>query len=82
MTSGEESDADGYHINVDGWGLVPIGANDSVVISNLTPRDWKIELTGVPENCWVNEGKRRTVHITAARLTRATFAAARPGQNA
>ena len=64
VTTGDDIDADGYTLNVDGNNGGAIGVNDVVVIPDLTPGTYSIGLSGVAANCAVQNNPRDVV-VTA-----------------
>jgi len=64
VTTGDDIDADGYTLNVDGNNGGAIGVNDVVVIPDLTPGTYSIGLSGVAANCAV-QNNPRDVDVTA-----------------
>lgn len=73
-TTGEDLDADGYSLTVDGGTPEAIG-NDAVVTkSNLAPGDHQVELSGVASNCTVAGDNPRTVAVASGATAQTTFA--------
>jgi len=72
-TSGDEPDADGYTVSVDGGTGEAIGVNGSVTLSSQAPGDHSVELSGVAANCTVAGDNPRTVAVTAGNTTTTTF---------
>jgi hypothetical protein len=64
VTTGDDVDADGYTLTVDGAAGSAIGANDQVVIPSLTAGTYSIGLSGIAANCAV-QNNPRDVAVTA-----------------
>jgi hypothetical protein len=64
VTTGDDIDADGYTLSVDGNNGGAIGVNAVVVIPDLTPGTYSIGLNGVAANCAV-QNNPRDVDVTA-----------------
>jgi probable HAF family extracellular repeat protein len=63
-TSGADPDADGYALVLDGGASQPIGVNGVLEISTLASGDHSVGLTGLAENCAVQEDNPRVVTLT------------------
>jgi len=64
VTTGDDIDADGYTLSVDGNNGGAIGVNAVVIIPDLTPGTYSIGLNGVAANCAVQNNPRDVV-VTA-----------------
>jgi hypothetical protein len=64
VTTGDDIDADGYTLSVDGNNAGAIGVNAVVVIPDLTPGTYSVGLSGVATNCAV-QNNPRDVDVTA-----------------
>ena len=64
VTTGDDIDADGYTLSVDGNNGGAIGVNAVVIIPDLTPGTYSIGLSGVAANCAV-QNNPRDVDVTA-----------------
>ena len=64
VTTGDDIDADGYTLSVDGNNGGAIGVNAVVVIPDLTPGTYSVGLTGIATNCAV-QNNPRDVDVTA-----------------
>ncbi len=64
VTTGDDIDADGYTLTVDGVDEAAIGVNAVAVIPNLTPGTYSIGLGGVAFNCQTANNPRDVV-VTA-----------------
>jgi len=64
VTTGDDIDADGYTLSVDGNNGGAIGVNAVVVVPDLTPGTYSIGLNGVAANCAV-QNNPRDVDVTA-----------------
>ncbi len=81
VTTGDDIDADGYTLTVDGVDEAAIGVNAVVIIPDLTAGTYSIGLGGVAANC-VDQNNPRDVVVTAG-LTEDTqfdLACAAPNQ--
>jgi hypothetical protein len=73
-TSGTNTDADGYTIQIDSEQPAAIGSAATVQFSDLTVGDHTILLAGLASNCTVTGENPRTVIIIADETTPASFA--------
>lgn len=78
VTTGEELDPDGYTIQLraSATRAVPIGANDSLLISekDLPPAvSWRVSVHGMPANCWSVSPNPVTLRLAADATTRIDF---------
>jgi len=64
VTTGDDIDADGYTLSVDGNNAGAIGVNAVVVIPDLAPGTYSVGLSGVAANCAV-QNNPRDVDVTA-----------------
>ena len=64
-TSGDDLDADGYTVALDGSGSRPLGMNGTTTFSDVAPGNREVELDGVAGNCAVEGANPRTVEVTA-----------------
>jgi hypothetical protein len=58
VTTGDDIDADGYTLSVDGNNAGAIDANDAVIIPDLDPGTYSVGLSGVAANCAVQNNPR------------------------
>lgn len=72
-TSGEDPDADGYALVLDGADAYPIGPAATLTIPDLSPGQHVVELIDVAVNCSVRGGPSRNVFVTAGRSVPVTF---------
>lgn len=77
-TSGSGLDPDGYALHLGGGvsGGVdeyPMGLNDQLILSQLRPGQYSLELTDVAGNCTVAEDNPRTVTMAGRDTTVSTF---------
>jgi len=72
-TTGEDLDADGYEILVDGGAPSAIGINGSMTAGGLAPGDYSVELQDEAFNCNVAGNNPRIVTVTAGAETQITF---------
>jgi len=71
VTTGDNLDADGYAVTLDGNIAGNIGINDQLVIPDQTAGAFQVGLTNVAANCTVAGDNPRTVNVTAG-LTETT----------
>ena len=64
-TSGDEQDSDGYSFAVDGGSPQPIGIEDAVTVNNVASGPHTVMLSGVAENCSLQDGSSRDVTVTS-----------------
>lgn len=63
-TSGDNPDADGYYVGMDGTDLRTIGVNDTVVFTDRGTGNHSLELGGLASQCEVTNGSsQRTVSV-------------------
>jgi probable HAF family extracellular repeat protein len=74
VTSGGDPDADGYAFVLDGGASQPIAVNGVLEISTLVSGDHSVGLTGLAENCVVQEENPRLVTLTDDVTTDVGFA--------
>ncbi|MGD8869214.1 MAG: hypothetical protein PVI01_16455 [Gemmatimonadales bacterium] len=72
-TIGQELDADGYAVSLDGGEHKPIGANGTLMISGLDAGDHEVELLGIAATCDVAGSNPRTLTVTAGGTAETTF---------
>jgi hypothetical protein len=72
-TSGDDVDADGYALLLDGAERGPIGTTATVALDQLTPGAHSVELVGVAANCRVDGDNPRSVTVTAGSAAPAAF---------
>ena len=51
-------DPDGYTVTLEGGASLDIGVSDAVTFSDLAVGEYRVELTGVADNCAVEEPTR------------------------
>ena len=73
VTTGDDIDADGYTLSVDGNNAGAIGVNATTVLPDLSPDTYSVELTGVAANCAVANDNPRDVVVTAGATENTTF---------
>jgi probable HAF family extracellular repeat protein len=73
-TSGTDPDPDGYAFVLDGGASQPIGVTEVLVISTLASGDHSVGLTGLAENCAVQEDNPRLVTVSDGATTDVSFA--------
>jgi TolB protein len=73
-TSGDDPDADGYQVVVDGGPPAAIGINGLMTVGGLTSGDHTVALEDVASNCSVAGGNPRTVEVAAGQTAHAVFA--------
>jgi Tol biopolymer transport system component len=72
-TTGDELDADGYTVTVDGGAGQALAINGSVTFTNQSTGNHEVELSGVAANCTITGDNPRTVDVTAGNTTSTTF---------
>ncbi|MCL7960738.1 MAG: hypothetical protein M8861_11130 [marine benthic group bacterium] len=72
-TTGEDLDADGFQVVVDGGAPSAIDINGSMTEPGLAPGDYTVELQGLAFNCSADGPNPRQVTVTADAETPATF---------
>ncbi len=78
-TTGQDLDADGYTVTVDGGQSRSLGINASTTYSGLTALSHTVELTGIAGNCTVSGQNPRTVTVaTSGTTTTFTITCAAP----
>ncbi len=73
VSSGDELDANGYELSVNGAFAVIIGVNDSLNFPNRPVDTYTVELTEVATNCTVAGNNPRPVLVIADSQTETTF---------
>src|SRR6266516_2789349 len=68
-TTGQDLDADGYTVTVDGGQSRSLGINASTTYSGLTALSHTVELTGIAGNCTVSGQNPRTVTVATSGTT-------------
>ena len=74
-TTGDPMDPDGYTLLVGGGAQRPIGTNETILVENLPPGDYDVELTGVADECMVDGSNPREVTVVVGATTQTTFSA-------
>lgn len=69
VSSGEDLDADGYTIQVDGAGSLAIGANATTTLTEVSAGDRQLGLIGVRANCVVTGDNPRAVSVSGGETT-------------
>jgi len=73
-TTGGDLDLDGYGLTVDGVpAALSLALSDTVLVQDLPPGPYDVELTGVADNCTVTGGTSRAVIIEAADTARVVY---------
>ncbi|MEO6055970.1 MAG: PKD domain-containing protein, partial [Gemmatimonadales bacterium] len=73
-TTGVGLDPDGYRVIAEGGEGQPIGINETLMLLDVTPRAYSVQLTGVAENCVVQDGATQTILVEADATAELTFA--------
>ena len=71
-TSGDPLETDGYVVRLDGEEHSLL-VDDSIVLTGLEPRDYRLELAGIVAGCLVSGLNPRVVHLEAAERSQALF---------
>ena len=79
VTTGDNPDADGYALTLDGNAAGAIGVNAVTIIPDLTPATYSVALTDVAANCTVGGDNPRDLGVTAGVSTTTTFSVDCPG---
>jgi hypothetical protein len=64
-TSGTDLDPDGYAVSLDGAPEQPIGISASLTLTDVTPGQHTVELSGLASNCTVTGSNPRAVTVVA-----------------
>jgi hypothetical protein len=72
-TTGGSNPDDGYLFSIDGGSDQPIGASGSQTVANVTPGTHTVVLSGVADNCSVNDASQG-VPVTAGQTADVNFA--------
>jgi hypothetical protein len=64
-TSGTALDPDGYDVSLDGAPQQPIDINASLTLTDVTPGQHTVELSGLASNCGVTGANPETVRVVA-----------------
>ncbi len=73
VTTGGLLDPDGYILTIDGGGHQTIGANDTVLLTELPAGDHTVLLSGIVENCSVAVENPRVVAVPSSDIAEVTF---------
>lgn len=71
-------DPDGYTVALEGGTSLDIGVSDAVTFPDLAVGEYRVELTGVADNCSVFAENPRTVAVTEGKTTAISFGVACP----
>jgi len=66
ISTGADTDADGYTVMVDSTLSRNIGATDTATFTNLATGDHSVELSGLADNCFVDGANPRTVNVSGS----------------
>ena len=72
-TTGETPDPDGYTVTVNGSAPLAIGVNDTIIVPDLTPDDYTVELSDLATGCTV-AAPSVSVIVTAGQTAEVDFA--------
>jgi hypothetical protein len=75
-TAGQDQDADGYELRVDGGQSQPIGVNAATSLDNIAAGTHTVVLSNVAANCSVAGGSSKDVSITPGATTTVAFSVA------
>ena len=73
VSTGDDIDADGYTVSVDGGAAQDIDANGTLTIPGLEAGDYSVELGDVAANCTVAGDNPRTIAVTAGGTAQTQF---------
>jgi len=79
VTTGDNPDADGYALTVDGNVAGNIGVNEVLIVPDLAVATYSVGLTNVAANCTVAGDNPRDVPVTAGLTTNTQFDVDCPG---
>lgn len=79
VTTGDNPDADGYTITIDGNDAGSIGVNATVIRDNYPPGTYQVGLTDVATNCTVSGENPRSLNVRAGITEATTFNINCPG---
>ncbi len=79
VTTGDNPDADGYAVSLDGNVAGNIGVNDVLIVPDLTAATYSVGLTNVAANCTVAGDNPRDLAVTAGLTENTTFNVDCPG---
>jgi hypothetical protein len=79
LTTGDNPDADGYALAVDGNLAGNIGVNDQLIVPDLPVATYAVELTNVAANCTVAGDNPRNLDVAGGQSTTTTFDVDCPG---
>jgi hypothetical protein len=77
-TTGSQPDPDGYTVLLDQFTQQPVGDNDTILISGITPGVHAVTLMGLAGNC-ATQSSPRSVTVPADALRMVSFAVSCPG---
>jgi hypothetical protein len=72
-TTGDQPDPDGYGVSVDDGAAVPAALNETVTIAQLAPGSHQVALTGIADNCRLQEDNPQTVTVVVGETTAVAF---------
>lgn len=72
-TTGSDLDPDGYAVAVDDRPEQGVEIRDTLAISNLSPGEHNVTLTGVTQNCTLGGAGRRNVDVVPGDTVKVTF---------
>ncbi|HEX6315654.1 MAG TPA: hypothetical protein VFZ73_12380 [Gemmatimonadaceae bacterium] len=73
LTTGDDIDADGYVVSIDGGNHRSVAANGTIAIPGLAAGVRNVELEGLATNCTVEGGAVRAVTVIGGEVARLTF---------
>ena len=73
LTAGDDIDADGYVVSIDGGNPRPVAANGTIAIPGLAAGVRSVELEGLANNCTVDGSAVRPVTVIGGGIARLTF---------
>jgi hypothetical protein len=72
-TTGDDLDADGYTVEIDGADPRSLPINGNVTFAQVAQGSHSVELSGIAENCSVAGGNPRSVAVSAGSTATVTF---------
>jgi dipeptidyl aminopeptidase/acylaminoacyl peptidase len=74
VTTGSDLDLDGYTVVLDGGTGRPVAVSGGLIVSDLSPAEYSVTLTGADPNCQVQGENPRAVTVVAGQTVSTAFA--------
>ena len=78
VTQGDDPDADGYDVTLDGGSAQPIGSSGSLNLTGIMPGEHRIQVHGVAPNCELTGGSDRSITVGTAAVELSLDVVCRP----